>query len=74
MSKDPEIVAEEIAQMVGGHIEFYEDPETGECYASIETDDHGDAKGDGLDRKSAFESLVAAADEVGWEAPEPIYP
>jgi hypothetical protein len=74
MSKDPEIVAEEIAEVVGGRIDFYEDPETGECHVSIETEDHGDAKGDGSDRKSAFESLVSAAEDVGWDPPEQIFP
>jgi hypothetical protein len=74
MDKDPEIVAQEIAEMVGGRIDFHEDEVTGECHASIETDDHGDAKGDGPDRKSAFASLVGAAEDVGWDPPEPIYP
>ena len=74
MPKDPEIVAEEIAQVVGGRIDFYEDPETGECHVSIETEDSGDAKGDGPDRKSAYESLVGAAEDVGWDPPELIDP
>jgi hypothetical protein len=74
MARDPEIVAGEIAQMVGGRIDIYEDELTGECHVSIETDDHGDAKGDGPDRKSAFESLIGAAEEVGWDPPEPIHP
>jgi hypothetical protein len=74
MAKDPEIVAEEIAQVVGGQIDLYEDPETGECHVSIETEDSGDAKGDGPDRRAAFESLVSAAEDVGWDPPEQIYP
>lgn len=74
MPKDPEIVAGEIAETVGGQIDFHEDPKTGECHASIETENSGDAKGDGPDRKSAFESLISAAEDVGWDPPEEIYP
>ena len=74
VAKDSEIVAEEIAEAVGGHIHFYENPETGECHVSIETEHSGDAKGDGPDRKSAYESLVSAAEDVGWDPPEPITP
>jgi hypothetical protein len=74
MAKDPEIIADEIAHVVGGQIEFYEDPETGECHVSIETEHGGDARGEGADRKSAFESLVSAAKDVGWDPPEAIYP
>lgn len=74
MAKDPEIVAEEIAQVVGGWIDFHEDPDTGESHVSIETENSGDAKGDGPDRKSAFESLIGAAEDVGWDPPEQIYP
>jgi hypothetical protein len=74
MAKDPEIIAEEIAQVVDGRIDFYEDPETGECHVSIETENSGDARGDGPDRKSAFESLVSAAEDVGWDPPEQIAP
>lgn len=74
MTKDPEIVAEEIAQAVGGRIDFYEDPDTGECHVSIETEDSGDAKGDGPDRRSSFQALVGAAEDVGWSPPEQIYP
>lgn len=74
MARDPETVADEIAQAVGGRIEFYEDPETGECHVSIETDHSGDAKGDGPNRRAAYESLVGAAADVGWDPPELIDP
>jgi hypothetical protein len=72
MAKDPEIVADEIAQAVGGEIQIYEDPDTGECHVSIETEHGGDARGYGFDRKSAFESLITAAEEVGWDPPKPL--
>jgi len=74
MAKDPEIVVDEIAQVVNGRVDLYENPETGECHVSIETDDHGDARADGPDRKSAFEALIGAAEDVGWDPPEQIYP
>jgi hypothetical protein len=71
MARDPEIVAEEIAGSVGGWIEFYEDPDTGECRVTIETGHSGDTTGYGRDRRSAFESLLRAAEEGGWDPSEP---
>ncbi|HWT90639.1 MAG TPA: hypothetical protein VN179_05940 [Solirubrobacterales bacterium] len=72
MPKDPEIIVEEIAQSVGGEIKVFEDPETGECHVSIETEHGGYATGSGPTRTAAHESLIEAAEDVGWEPPKPV--
>jgi hypothetical protein len=62
---DPAIVAEEIASMIGAHIDRYEDELTGEVSLSMETDDQG-VSATGPDLQTAYKNLVREADQVGW--------
>lgn len=62
MSKEND--AEQIAEMVGGHIDKHTMDDGTHVY-SIETDDQG-VVGSGLTEDEAWADLVDRADEVGW--------
>jgi hypothetical protein len=75
MTDEPEEVANEIADAIGAQIEIIEIDKGvyREFTASMETDDQG-VSGSGGTKEEALKDLVRAAEEVGWEHPEPITP
>jgi hypothetical protein len=71
MADNPEMIIEQIADMLGARVEVFESETTGEVHVSIETDDQG-VSGYGPSREAAFKDLVRSAREVGWTPPTPI--
>jgi hypothetical protein len=69
MAEDAEIIAEQIADMIGARIEVFDSDKTGEVHVSMETDDQG-VSGSGVSRPDAFKDLVRSAREVGWTEPD----
>jgi hypothetical protein len=71
MADTPEMIAEQIADMLGARVEIFENEATGEVHVSMETDDQG-VSGYGPSREAAFKDLLRSAKEVGWTPPTPI--